>query len=56
MIVCTDQPQADVVSGVCTAGHNKAAAVESGDSIIISLGPLVPPPACMNGECADAEW
>ena len=55
MVTYTDQPQADFVCGVCTADHSKPAVVESGDSIIISLGPTVPLPACMIGECADAE-
>ena len=55
MVTYTDEPQADFVCGVCTADHSKPAVVESGDSIIISLGPTVPLPACMIGECADAE-
>ena len=38
MVTCTDQPLADFVCGVCAADRGKHAVVESGDSIIISLG------------------
>ena len=38
MVTCTDQPLADFVCGVCAADRSKHAVVESGDSVIISLG------------------
>ena len=56
MVTRTYQLQADFVCGVCTADHNKSVVVESGDSLIISLGPSMPLPAGLIGECPDAEW
>lgn len=47
LVTYDHEPISDFVCKTCTANHEKPAALKSGDSIIISLAPQYPLPACM---------